>query len=430
MVTRSARGEAQPRTLTLLAIAGGALVLRLVYALGFAPAPHGLGDDVFYQGAAYQLADGHGYVTSGLQVFLSGGSLPTAAHPPLYPLLLAAVATVAGHETDALRLVGVLAGTTIVFLAGLVATRIAGPRAGVAAAALCAVYPAFVAADASLMSESLFGALVVAALLQTLRLVDRPSLAGTVGLGVLIGCATLARAEGLLLVVLLAVPVLAATTRGRRLTALGALVAATALALSPWVIRNWHTFGHPLLSTNEGTTLGGANCDATYYGADIAAFQITCLPHLPPRTDEAVASERGRRQGLRYVRAHQGRAAVVAGLRVLRLWGVYRPSDLRNMDGRDPGLERVAAIVFYPVLAAAVLGALVLLRLRRRWALAVVLVPLAVSTLTAVTTYGLLRLRHISEISLCILAGVALSALHRRRAAPRREHGRDGVVAA
>jgi hypothetical protein len=60
----------------------------------------------------------------------------------------------------------------------------------------------------------------------------------------------------------------------------------------------------------------------------------------------------------------------------------------------------------------------------------VVLVPLAVSTLTAVTTYGLLRLRHISEISLCILAGVALGALQHRRAAPSREHRRDDVVAA
>ena len=42
--------------------------------------------------------------------------------------------------------------------------------------------------------------------------------------------------------------------------------------------------------------------------------------------------------------------------------------------------------------------------------LAVVLVPILMSTLAAGATYGFGRLRHISELSLCVLAGVAASA--------------------
>ena len=84
--------------------------------------------------------------------------------------------------------------------------RLAGYGAGVAAAALCAIHPAFIAADSAVMSETLFGALVASSLLIAVTMLDRGSTAGMAGLGLLIGAAALTRSEGLLPIPLLALP--------------------------------------------------------------------------------------------------------------------------------------------------------------------------------------------------------------------------------
>ena len=76
------------------------------------------------------------------------------------------------------RLVGAVVGGVVVVLVGSSAWRVAGPAAGLVAAALAAVHPTLVAADGSLMAETLAGALVVLVVLLGLRVLDRPSPTG------------------------------------------------------------------------------------------------------------------------------------------------------------------------------------------------------------------------------------------------------------
>jgi asparagine N-glycosylation enzyme membrane subunit Stt3 len=52
---------------------------------------------------------------------------------------------------------------------------------------------------------------------------------------------------------------------------------------------------------------------------------------------------------------------------------------------------------------------------RRRQPLAILLVPLAMVTLTALLTYGSTRFRFAAEPSIVVLAAVAVDALLRRR---------------
>jgi 4-amino-4-deoxy-L-arabinose transferase-like glycosyltransferase len=410
-------GARRSRLSPLLLVVGVALALRLGYALFLAPALKGLGDDAFYRLASLQMADGLGYVGS-LDVFLTGEQNPTAAHPPLYPLALSGVARLGARDVDAQRLIGVAVGTVTVLLVGLIARRLGGTRAGIIAAALCAVYPAFIAADGALMSESLFGALVAGAVLQTLRLIERPSLAGSALLGLIAGAAALTRSEGLLLVVFLAVPV-AIAARGRRPVTLAVVVLAAVLAVTPWVARNWQKFDQPVFTTNEGSTIAGANCEPTYFGEEIGGFVTSCLDEVESGGNEAETSDLRRDHGLRFVRDHTRRAVVVAGVRLLRLWGFYEPLDQTNLDGRQRDVQAAGLYAFWPLLAAGVAGAVALWRRRERLALAVLLAPPVVATLTAIATYGLLRLRHIAEVSLLVLAGVALSRLRRGRSVAR-----------
>ena len=131
-------------------------------------------------------------------------------------------------------------GTVTVVLVGLLGRRVAGDRAGLIAAAVAAVYPLLWLADGSLMSESLYGALIVAVLLAAYAYLDARTVRRVAVLGALIALAALTRGEALLLVPLLGLAVVA---RGPlpgapRLIHLAALVAAFALVLAPWSIRN------------------------------------------------------------------------------------------------------------------------------------------------------------------------------------------------
>jgi 4-amino-4-deoxy-L-arabinose transferase-like glycosyltransferase len=381
--------------------------VRLVYALAIAPDLSGLDDDSFFRDTSLFLADGDGYV-SGLDAFTFGEPQPTADHPPLYPLLLSFIARLGFRSVDALRMLGVGAGSLTVLAVGLTANRVAGYRAGVIAAVVCALYPAFVAADGALMSETLFGTLVAFAVLQTLRLLDNPTPLGIALLGLLTALAALTRSEALLLIPLLAVPVVAAAP-GRRLQLATIMAAVAVLVISPWVARNWDRFGEPVYSTNDGATIAGANCHQTYYGEKIGGFLFQCVVDVPqPRTpNRAIRARRLREAGFEYAGDHMGRAVVVAGLRFARLWGFYAPGDQIHLTGRDPDVQRVGIWLYYAVLAAGIAGAVGMFRRGHLTQLAVLLVPVLLASATAVATYGLLRLRHIAEISLIVLTGVA-----------------------
>jgi 4-amino-4-deoxy-L-arabinose transferase-like glycosyltransferase len=388
---------------------------RLVYALALAPDPVGLDDDSFFHQTALEIADGHGYVGT-LDVFTLGSKQPTADHPPLYPLLLGLVGRLGGRGVDAQRMVGVCAGTVTVWAVGMTARRLAGDRAMLAAALLCAAYPAFIAADGALMSETLFGALTALAVLQALVLLGRPSRFGMALLGLLVALAALTRSEGLLLLPLLAVPVLIAAPADR-LALLGCAAAVAILAISPWVIRNWSAYGEPVYATDDGATLAGANCDSTYYGAAIGGFDFSCVEAVDvgQTTNRAVRARRQRNAGVDYACDHAGRALLVGAARFGRLWGLYGPGDQAHVTGRPVTLQRLGVGVYYLALVAGLAGVVALLRRGMRLPLAVLLTPLVLAGLTAVLTYGLIRIRHIAEVSLIVLAGVAIAAALERR---------------
>jgi hypothetical protein len=402
----------------LCAIAAVAFAVRLAYALVLAPDIAGLDDDAFYHLTSLELADGHGYVGT-FDVFVSGQKEPTADHPPLYALGLSFLARLGARGVDAQRMLGVCAGTLTVVAVGLAARSLAGRRAGWAAAALCAVYPAFIAADGAIMSESLFGMLVAFALAVALRLLTRPSIAGTALLGLLIGLAALTRSEGLLLLPLLAVSILVAVP-GRRVATGATLAVVAALAIAPWVVRNVDVFGEPIYSTNDGATLAGANCEQTYYGHAIGGFDFSCIAAIdqPQTANRAVRSRALRDAAVDYAGDHPGRALVVAGVRLARVWGLYAFDDEVEVTGRNDRVQLVGVIVYYLVLAAGIAGAVLLVRTGRLLPLAVLLTPILVTSATAVLTYGLVRLRHIAEISLIVLAGCALARWRSPEARP------------
>ena len=221
---------------------------------------------------------------------------------------------------------GCVFGGLTIALMGLLGRRVNGDRLGLAAAAVCAVYPLMIVVDGALMSETAYTPLVVLVLLVAWSALERPRLTLFAGLGALIGVAALVRSEALLLLPLLAWPV---AWRGGSGWPLRALVASLtcAAALAPWTIRNAIEFGHLIpISINDSTVLRGANCDAVVLrGRTSASGASDCIPSRRCRQRGRPGGDPGAPTGCEYAREHAGRLAVVIPVRVLRTFSLYQP---------------------------------------------------------------------------------------------------------
>ncbi|MDQ6914512.1 MAG: glycosyltransferase family 39 protein [Actinomycetota bacterium] len=390
-----------------------ALAVRVAYALLFSEqdnAPFATGDFNYFHQIANLLASGRGYIRP--REFAAMHVMwPSAEHPPLWPFLLAAVSKLGGTSELAHRLAGCPLGAATVAAVGLLGRRVAGERAGLIAAGIAAGYPIFVGADASLMSETLYGLGIAVALLLAYRLLDRPGPAVAVALGAVLGAAALTRPECLLLLALLALP---AAVRGGPGWAprLALTCAATVLVLAPWTIRNWTAFGRPVLvSLNDSTVLRGANCDRAYHGQDAGFWHLGCLTAPRDLRNEARIAEQYRREGLDYALDHAGRLAVVMPVRILRTWDLWQPGrQVLFAEGRNMWVERAGVATYYVLLGLAGFGAL---RLRRRrdpplWPL---LAPFAMVLVVSLMAYGYTKFRYPAEIPLIVLAAVGVEAL-------------------
>jgi hypothetical protein len=406
----------------LAAIAAAGLALRVVYTLTVGrhdnPAS-AFGDAFFFHTVANLLADGHGF--SHPFYWLSDHyAAPTAAHPPLWPVVLSLFSKLGATGQTAHRLVGDLVGSGVIVVAGLLGARAGGPRTGLIAASLAALYPILIAADGSVMSEPLSALTVGLALLAAYRFADRPVAARALLLGGAIGLATLVRSEALALLVLPVLP-LVWLRSSRRARDLGLIAATTVVLLVPWTVRNAIVFERFVpISTNLGSVVAGANCDAAYHGHFLGAWIPRCAfaAATPPRDgrryDEAQLAARWLAAGRSYAQHHADRLPLVMAVRVLRTWSLWQPLEQASYyDGENRGFARIAVLTFVPVALLACLGAAALRR--RRLDLIVLLSPAAMVTLTSLAGYGTYRFRHAAEPALVVLAAYALHRVDGRR---------------
>jgi 4-amino-4-deoxy-L-arabinose transferase-like glycosyltransferase len=389
-------------------------VVRLVYVFGPGRHVRGYGDYHYFHESANLIASGHWFVDPVATLGHPVGSLPSATHPPLWTLLLGAVSWAGGTTELAHRAFGCLVGAVAIVLIGLLGRRVGGERVGLVAALIAAVYPVLIAADGSLMSESLYGALIAGVLLLAFEMRSRPRTWTAVALGAVIALAALTRAEALALLLLLVLPVTVAKAPPGGLRRFGVCAAACLLVLSPWIARNWIEFGRPvLISTNDGSLVAGANCDQTYHGKDLGLWTTNCLS---PRvfSNEADQAARWRSDAVTYAGDHAGRLPVVLGARVLRTFDLYQPWRMTPFaEGRLLKADKLGVIAYFVLLPCAIFGAY---RLRqRRWVLLILLAPVALVVLQSLVGYGFPRFRHPVDLVMVVLGAVALVPVRLRQ---------------
>ena len=386
--------------LGLVALAG--LAVRVAYALLTKDWQELQGDALSYHLTGQHLADGEGWRRPEVDV-------PTAEFPPAQSTLLAAASLVGLGGVLEQKLLLCVVGAATVALIGLLGRAATGSeRVGLIAAAIAALYPPLWVMSGTLLGETLYGLLLVAALLAAYAAWRAPTARAFALLGALIALAALARGEALGLVVLVLLPL----SRVRPRLAAAGLVAFV-LVLTPWTVRNLATFEKPvLISNNANGVWVGANCERTYFTEEIGSWRFDCYGRRPPG-DESEQFVEYRRRGIAYLRDHLDRWPVVVAARLGRLYDVYRPWDqgvfFAGIEGRHPRATKLGLVAYWLLLPFAIAGAVVLHRRGRP--LLVLLAPVALVTLVAIATYGVTRFRFAAEPSFVVLGAVAVDAL-------------------
>jgi 4-amino-4-deoxy-L-arabinose transferase-like glycosyltransferase len=391
-------------------IVGGALVVRLVYVLvHLRHEPLG-GDSLYYSLQGHDLAHGRWFIEP-FRFRVNHVTEPSAYHPPLFSLYLGAVSRLGADSALAHRVAACVVGAAAVGAVGLLGRRLAGNRAGLLAAGIAALYPYLWINDAVVLSESLLALITALMLLAAYSFWRTPSPWRAAALGAGIALLALTRAEGVLLFALLALPVALAVPGldwRSRLERIGVMALAALVLVAPWVAYNLARFdASAYLSTGSGVTLVDSSCDAVYSGPFIGWWTFLCIPDRISN-DEAVNDRENREVALRYVRHHMSELPKVVAARVGRMWGVFRPLQTADLDGRGVNADRVGLVASYVLIPLAI-GGLVVLR-RRRESILPMLALGAMVTITAALFYGAVRFRVPADVAIVVCAAVAVDA--------------------
>ena len=143
-------------------IAAAGLALRIAYVL-ITKNPRAVGGDSFYYHyGANLLVEGRGFPDP-IQLLQFHRETPGAAHPPGYILALAIPSLFRLDTFLAHQIWSCIIGGATVMLVGVTGKEIAGPRVGLVAAVLAAVYPSVWFYDSVVMSVARRAARAVAA---------------------------------------------------------------------------------------------------------------------------------------------------------------------------------------------------------------------------------------------------------------------------
>ncbi len=190
---------------------------------------------------------------------------PTAYRPPLYPILLAPIVSLAGERAiTAIGIFHLLLGGATVAMTALAARGWSLSRWRILAATwIVALDPVLAWQARFIMTETLTAGLSTAAL----AAMTLPRWRGWVLAGALLGLAGLSRPSmlpGAVLVILAGLLVRPGAWR-HRLVRSATMMLSLILALTPWAIRNALIFGEPVWTTTHGGyTLALANNEVYY----------------------------------------------------------------------------------------------------------------------------------------------------------------------
>ena len=417
------RGSIHPRLLVASVVAIGFL-WRVVALFEIAPVRTDGGDPLYYHTQANTIARGLGFIEP-LNWLEYGRRIPTAVHGPGYPLYLSVFSVFGADSWFDHKMASILAGSASVLVAILVTRRLAGRSAGLLAGVAAALYPNLWLIDGVMFPEGLFVLLCGTATLFALRWQETHRRSDAVVVGLSIGFAALTRGEGVFLLGLMCLPIVAlarSVAVRRRIASFGWMLLGAAVFLVPWTVRNLVAFDTFVpLSTNGNELHVYSNCDDTYSGEYLGYWRFSCQQEIrdpdgdgvvdfEPAGDEAEKAKYWQKVGFDHAKEHIDEVPKVVLARMGRQWEVFRPlqnQELAASEGRNLAWSRRGLAGYYTLVGLSFVG------VRRLWGRRASLVPLlshfVAVTVTAAYAYGTVRFRAPAELMLCVLAAVGFA---------------------
>ena len=372
-----------------------------------------------------------------------GRPVLTAARPPLYPLLLAAL-SLGGDNPVLFGAMHVVLGTATVagvwYLGRLWSLA---PGVSLLAAALVMIDPLLLAHSAKVMTETLAALLVTTTLIAVTRAAARPSWKWALAAGVSAGLSILCRPEFLIWAAGIIVLFPFAAEGSHRLARLAVCVAALAVVLAPWAIRNQRAFGSPVFTTTHGgftlllannpsfyEYLRSAPWGSTWDGHDVylryRQLQRRSTPPLYVRTsihrpqmaiDEVTVDHEAYREAFQNILAEPGMFAWSSLVRVGRLWNVLPHQTSADESPSRRGLRFAVAIWYAFEFALAAAGVWFLRRklLVHPWLWGVLLVASITAVHALYWTDMRMRAPVTGVVALAAASGLASLACQSRR---------------
>ncbi len=337
---------------------------------------------------------------------------PTALMAPAYPCLLAGIFKLFGVYSTAsalfsLTLNNLFSALTCVPVF-LIARKMLGIRAAAWAGWTWAFFPyAVELANLWVWETSLTTLLLSLLLLSTLRLERDAPIRGWLGYGLLWGLTALVNPT-----VLSAMPVLWAWIsyrRRQRGLRSGRLFAATAfvfvLSVTPWLVRNYQTFGHFIFFRNNfglEFQVGNGDDASSEPGSDhlLPADNPAEMQRVQQLGEAAYLREK-RDEAMEFIEQHTGRFAWLTLRRILCVWTAVWSAHPNWQLDEEFGIPNVFAYTFLTVLA--LLGLRAVLRDSREYAIPLIGL-LICFPLVYYITHPDIRYRHPIDPEIVILA--------------------------
>ncbi len=422
-----------------------AVILRLAAAayLGSTVEPlPGTYDQISYHNLALRVLGGYGFTFDREWWPITGAGEPTAHWSYLYTLYLAGVYALAGPNPLVARILqAVIVGVLQPYFAYLLGRWLFNQKAGLAAAALTAVYVYFVYYTGALMTESFYFTFILASLYFAIRLADALELhAGkrrVISYGILLGLSlaitVLLRQLFLLFIPFLLLwivlasrsdskePAHAGPSLFKRILVLAIPVTIIVLAILPFTIQNYNHFDRfVLINTNAGYAFFWAN--HPIHGASF----IEILPEEGPsyqelipvelrHLDEAALDQALLKRGLGFVTQDPARYALLSLSRI-RSYFKFWPSP---NSGLVSNISRILS--FGLMLPLMLYGLYLAIRRKLSWPVVLLLLFMLIYTGIHILSWALVRYRLPVDAVWLVFAGLAVSDLWSRLRSDRKQ---------
>jgi len=263
----------------------------------------------------------------------------TSLRPPLYPALVAGIYAICGHQNhDAVRVVQSMLGLATVALVYWLARGMFGTTTAVWAAGLTCFYPSLVGTSCLLLTETLFTFLVVLFVALVATWLQTRALASLIGIGLVLGLASLTRSVLWLFppFLMLFLVIAMRGVRWPRRLALAALpVAVFALTIAPWAVRNTRlqqTFITVDVMGGRNFMMGNYEYTPLYRAWDAISVSgerswDSMLARAEPTYRQTTQGQRDKlalRYGLRYALANPGQTLHRTIVKFCNFWQLER----------------------------------------------------------------------------------------------------------